>query len=161
MKPDKPKYRYWVFLLFQFCDPRLEVPLISMNMYHLEFTPESYNLCWGVAGVRLDAHWSYTTFCLTNILFEASLLHLNWCNCLNVMDTGYKSVGCSLTALFGMFDGKIVWGEMILSLLWNLQFTWTIIFGDLGIFFIYYYWHPISQVLKAIRLINMVGGEKL
>ena len=27
-----------------FCDSYLEVPLISMNMYHLELTPESYNL---------------------------------------------------------------------------------------------------------------------
>ena len=26
------------------CDTLLEVPLISMNIYHLELTPESYNL---------------------------------------------------------------------------------------------------------------------
>ena len=35
---------YWVFLLFQFGDSYLEVPLTIMNMYHLELTPESYNL---------------------------------------------------------------------------------------------------------------------
>ena len=33
-----------LFLLFRFCDTHLEVPLISMNMYHLELTPESYKL---------------------------------------------------------------------------------------------------------------------
>ena len=32
------------FLLFQFCDTYLKVPLISMNTYHLELMPESYNL---------------------------------------------------------------------------------------------------------------------
>ena len=32
-----------MFLLFQFCDTHLEVPLIRMNMNHLELTPESYN----------------------------------------------------------------------------------------------------------------------
>ena len=30
--------------MFQFCDALLEVPLISMNIYYLELTPESYNL---------------------------------------------------------------------------------------------------------------------
>ena len=39
-----PKYVYWVFSLFQFWDTYLEVPLKGMNMYHLEFTSESYNL---------------------------------------------------------------------------------------------------------------------
>ena len=40
----KLKYIYWGFLLFQFCDTYLEVSLISLNMYHLELMPESYNL---------------------------------------------------------------------------------------------------------------------
>ena len=31
-------------LLFQFCDTYLEVPLISMNMYHLDLSPESNNM---------------------------------------------------------------------------------------------------------------------
>ena len=31
-------------LLFQFCDIYLEVHWISMIIYHLELTPESYNL---------------------------------------------------------------------------------------------------------------------
>ena len=44
--PDKPKYIYWVCLLFQFCDTYLEVPLISKIMHHLELTPELYNLIW-------------------------------------------------------------------------------------------------------------------
>ena len=42
--PDKPKYIYWVLLLFKFCDTYIQVPLISMNTYHLEVMPESYNL---------------------------------------------------------------------------------------------------------------------
>ena len=37
-------YIYWVFLLFHFRDTHLEVPLISMNMDHLELRPESYKL---------------------------------------------------------------------------------------------------------------------
>ena len=34
--PDKAKYIHWLFLVFQFCDDYLEVPLISMTMYYLE-----------------------------------------------------------------------------------------------------------------------------
>ena len=37
---------YIIFLVFQFCDTYLEVPLISMNTYHLELTPESCNLVY-------------------------------------------------------------------------------------------------------------------
>ena len=44
MWPNKPKYIYGVFLSFHFCDTHLEVPLISMRMYHLEPTPVSYKL---------------------------------------------------------------------------------------------------------------------
>ena len=52
--PDKPKYIYWVFLLFQYYVTYLEVPLISMNMYLLELMPESYNLIYKVGvGVLL------------------------------------------------------------------------------------------------------------
>ena len=32
-----------VFILFQFCDIHVEVPLISMNMYHPELTPETHD----------------------------------------------------------------------------------------------------------------------
>ena len=32
-----------MILFFQFCDTFLEVPLIIINVYHLELTPESYN----------------------------------------------------------------------------------------------------------------------
>ena len=33
-----------VFLLFKFCDTHLEVSLISMSIYHLEFMSETYKL---------------------------------------------------------------------------------------------------------------------
>ena len=36
--------QYIYILMFQFCDTHLEVPLTSMNMFHLELTPESLNI---------------------------------------------------------------------------------------------------------------------
>ena len=40
----KSRNIYIVFLVFHFCDTHLEISLISINMYHLVFTPDSYKL---------------------------------------------------------------------------------------------------------------------
>ena len=85
--PDKPKYIYWVFLLFQFCDTHLEVPLISMNMYHLELTPESYKLIAKCA------------FKFINLICNNKLNYYDTLNCTWVPCTAAFSRGALLFAM--------------------------------------------------------------
>ena len=50
-----------LLVLFNFCDTHLEVPLISMDMYHLELTLESYkfpikSLEWYIINAGYDGN---------------------------------------------------------------------------------------------------------
>ena len=80
--PNKPKYIYWVILLFYFLYTRLEVPLLSIYKTVFLFysiTPETYRLVYEITYVKL-----VNFYCLLLIVY-----FLSW-RCLNCAKYKYS-----------------------------------------------------------------------